>query len=183
MKTLLNITLIAACVFVSGAPAFGEEYADRGHELLLRGNYQQAVGYLTAAVKLNPTDLEIRRQLCSAYVGAGMSREAIQQLRVIATVTAPTAEDFNLQAEAYSQLGDSKTAILRFKQALMVEPSNGPARIGLAKILLFAGDYASARAACNDTLRTSRDPVVRKQAIDLLGALKDREKGHITEKA
>ncbi len=183
MKTLLSITALATIIFASGTPAFGEEYADHGYELLLRGNYQQAVVYLTAAVKINPTDLDIRRRLCSAYVGAGMSKDAIQQMRVIGTVSPLTAEDISLQADAYSQLGDTKTAILRYKQALQVDPTYGAARIALAKILLFAGDYTNARAACNDTLRTSKDPLVRKQAMDMLGALKDKERAHITEKA
>lgn len=173
MKLALAL-LISAGVAL---PAFAaDDYAHRGNELLNRGSFTQAVSMYTAAVRQNPADLELRRQLCSAYIGAGMPNEAIQQLRALSTVGPATARDLNMQADAYNMLGNSKAAMTCYRQALAQDPSNTKATIGLARTLLFAGEQDSAKSLLNSALRTARDPEARRQIMQLLSTLKDRDK-------
>ena len=167
---LLISTSVALPVYAA------EDYAQRGYSLLNRGSYSQAVTMYAAAIRQNPSDLELRRQLCSAYIGAGMPREAIQQLQALSTISPATARELNMQGEAYNQLGNSRSAIAAYRQALAQDPSNSTATIGLARTLLYTGEQNSAKSVLNAALRTTRDPETRRQIMQMLSTVKDRER-------
>ncbi len=139
-----------------------------------RGNYSSAIGTLTLAVKQNPSDLDARRQLCNAYLGAGMAREAAQQLELISRLAPGNIGDLIAMGEAYSQMGDRRNAIAKYRQAWVQDPNNGRAVIGLARALISNGDTGAARSVCEGALRSSRDSVLRAQCSELLGTIRAR---------
>ena len=146
----------------------------KGSDLINRGNYTGAISVLSAAVRQDPSDLEVRRRLSSAYIGAGMARQALQQLEAVSRVSPGNAGDYVMMAEAHFQMGDTAKAIARYKQAMLTDPSNTQARMGLARALMAAGDLNSASAVCNDSIRTKQDAQSRQQFVELLGTIRSR---------
>ena len=146
----------------------------KGCEQMNRGNYSSAIATFTTAVKQNPSDLDARRQLCNAYLGAGMAREAAQQLELIAKVSPGNINDLIALGEAYVQLGDNRAAISKYKQAWVLDSTNGRAVIGLARTLMANGDADSARSVCAGALRSSKDAVLRSQCSEILSTIRTR---------
>ncbi len=152
-----------------------QELVRRGCHQLDLGNYSQAIGFFSAAIRQEPSDLDARRHLSAAYIGAGMSMQAVMQLKAIASVQSPNAGDFAMLGEAYAQLGDKNNSISAYKKAIALEPGSRPARLGLAQVLVHSGDLRSATAFCTETLRSSKDPELVKQVLDLVRSMRERK--------
>jgi len=167
------VALAALCqpVFAGGAPAGS---VAKGCDEINRGNYTSAISILSAAIRQNPSDLDARRYLSSALIGAGMAREAAQQLEAIAKVAPGNAADCTMMAEAYNQMGDNKIATARYKQAILLDPAASAPRLGLARLFMASGDLNGAISLCNESLKTRRDAQSRQQFIDLLGTIRAR---------
>jgi tetratricopeptide (TPR) repeat protein len=146
----------------------------KGCDLINRGDYNGAVSVLTLAVRQNPSDLEARRYLCRAFIGAGAARQAVQQLEAVIKVAPNNPADYTMIAEAYFQMGDTKKSIAYYKQAIQVDSSYAGARLGLARAFLASGDTGSAGSVCYESLKTRQDAQTRQQFIDLINTIRSR---------
>ncbi|MBX9686732.1 MAG: tetratricopeptide repeat protein [Candidatus Obscuribacterales bacterium] len=136
------------------------------------GNYANAVRTLSAAVRVNPQDLEARRHLSNAMIEAGMEKEALQQLNLIIRIEPANPADYCLMANAYYRIGDSQNAAGKYKQALAINQFHTAARIGLTRTLLSMGKLKSARELCLESMKL--DPAYRSMYQELLNAIRTR---------
>ena len=176
MFTKMAVAAAVASAVTLSSPAFGQDKspASNGLAELNRGNYANAVELLCAAVRNAPADLEVRRNLCRAFIEAGMEREAIRQLSALIKFGCSSPRDYSMMAQAYYQLGNSKTAICYYKEALQIDASNTEARIGIARTLISSGDLRGATSACVEGLRLATSPQARQQLNALLGTIRTK---------
>lgn len=138
------------------------------------GNYTAAISTLVLAVRQDPSDLEARRHLCSAMLGAGKAKEALHELQVINQAAPGDLRDLQMMAEAHYQCGDSRAAIQKYREALAADPAFAPAKIGLIRTLISSGKSPEAEFLCKATLRSSTDSTLRKQVNELLQLIRSR---------
>jgi Flp pilus assembly protein TadD len=154
------------------ADALPMTLSENGCAQMNRGNYNAAVEIFSAVIRRDPTDLVARRRLACALIGAAREREAIKQLKLIAAVDPGNAGDLCTMASAFRRIGDDKSALALYRQAMIIDCQCSEARVGLTRVLVALGNYRAAQAICGDTLRTSRDPLLRKQSTDLMNTIK-----------
>jgi predicted Zn-dependent protease len=176
MNLRRDLSLVLAGAATLCQTAFSSELSvqlvTRGSTQIDHGNYTTAISILSTALKQNPCDLEARRLLSSAFIGAGREKEAIQQLESIVRVAPGDVRDMVMMAVAFYQAGDTKTSIACYKKALNQDPASGPAGIGLARALMSTGDLKAAAAVCNNALRLGQETQIRQQFVDLLSTIK-----------
>ena len=136
------------------------------------GNYTRAISLFAAALRKQPDDLEARRLLVRAFICADREKEALQQLQAIRQVASGNSGDSVMMAEACYHMGDARSAIACYKEALILEPSSAPAKIGLARALIFTGNLRGAVAVCNDALRFTQAVQSRQQFLELLSNIR-----------
>lgn len=139
-----------------------------------RGNYLDAAKLLATALRKNPGDLEARRLLATALIGAGEAAAALRQLKALNKVAPGDSRDYVLMAEASYHMGDTSNAIRHYRKALELDPSSGCAGMGLSRALMSAGKIDEAITVCHEALRLARDAPTRQQFVDLLSTMRKR---------
>lgn len=167
---------VTAAVLTPSAIAGGLNLslAQQGNKHMNLGDYDSAVRVLMQAARKSPSDLEIRRHLCSALLGAGKAGSALEQLRAIRTVSILDERDLTMTAEAYYQLGKSKTALAYYKEALKMNPESTASRLGVARTLIELRELNRAEAFCLESIKTSRDAVFKEQMLEILNTIKNQ---------
>lgn len=120
----------------------------RGYEQMRRGNYDDAVVTLAAAVKSDPDSLSARRYLAFALMRNGHSQEAMYQMLIIQRMAKASPFDSYTLGEAFSKMGKMSEAETCFRDALKANPNYDPARASLIKTLSSTGKYDEAFAEC-----------------------------------
>jgi len=146
-----------------------------GQIALLRRDYQQAVGYLTQVLALDPAATRVHYPLAQALRALGQNDAAREHLAKrgngLPTARDPLVEELQaLQSGArlhYSRAmkavrkHDYAAAVSAFEQGLQQDPENPDARVSYARALYLAGD--------NEAARTVLDAVLDKQPPHVTG--------------
>ena len=174
LYTLLAALLATGFMSPCFAGGISINLVQKGCKQMDSGNYADAVSTLVVAVRQNPSDLETRRKLCTALVGAGRATDALRELQVITRFAPGDARDSQLMAEAYYLCGDAISAITKYREALALNPDAAEAKLGLIRSLISTGNPTEAKGICQQTLRSSRDAVLRKQVAEILQGIRFR---------
>ena len=110
-----------------------------GAALLATDQYKDALPHFTRAVELRPTNSAAHLNLGGTLALSDQPREAIAQYEAAIPLTSDPAmrvEAYEILGRLYSQLGQYSKARTSYEQALKIDPQQGKARSGLAKIEL-----------------------------------------------
>lgn len=171
---LIAQTVLAVACLCPGALAESSPSMQKASAYMNSGHFSQAVSLLVQGIRQAPSDLELRRQLCQALIGAGQAHEALKQLDVIAQVSPADSRDLNLRALASEQLGDAPKAAAYFRQAIAKDPLNAESRVGLARTLVSQGNLKEAREVCYLILRSGADGKLKSSTMQLLEIIRNR---------
>jgi Flp pilus assembly protein TadD len=124
------------------------------------------------AVRANPSDLGLRRQLVQALINKGLAVKAAEQMRGVLVAGGGTADDYALMGDASRYSGDYQTAVKSYKNALSLAPMSSKAWAGLSLAYGTAGDLATAMQTCQHGLAQISDPAGKGELIAALGSLR-----------
>jgi tetratricopeptide (TPR) repeat protein len=110
----------------------------KGYDLMMSGDNEPAIVYLTAAVKANPNDPYARRYLAYTYEQHGMDAEAVTQFEILAKLQAFQSADHLMYAKALTPKQPER-AVAVYNSLLVQEPTNVEARTNLIKTLISHG--------------------------------------------
>jgi len=97
----------------------------------------------TQALTLDPGSEEALTGLAIVYSDIGDTKKAIEKLKAV-TNKDPNPRTLAALASSYEQLHDNKSAAEVLRQALDLDPENSRLKRGLAKNLLYSGNYDEA---------------------------------------
>jgi Flp pilus assembly protein TadD len=124
------------------------------------------------AVRANPSDLGLRRQLVQALINKGLAVKAAEQMRGILVAGGRTADDYAMMGDASRYAGDFTTAVKSYKNALTLAPMSSKAWAGLSLAYGTSGDLATAFQTCQHGLAQISDPTGRGELTAVLGSLR-----------
>ncbi len=120
-----------------------EKFEQMNHAAAMR-ELDAAVAYYSRAIDVHPghqASLEGKR---IALRLKGRFDEALEHAEWVARFVGPSAQQYMLLARELEERGDEDAALLRYRQAVAVEPNNAEAHATFAKFLL---DYDNEPAA------------------------------------
>ena len=101
-----------------------ELFGQAGQAYLLAGNATQAEAVLTAAIKLDPDDIELRLDRGLARASRGDFKGAVEDLSAVLAKDARKVDALVFRASAYRQLGDTERASADLVSALSLFPAH-----------------------------------------------------------
>lgn len=138
-----------------------------GYFQLTHGAPGDAVKTLTQVLQAQPNNMTARRYLAHALTQCGYYQQATAQFQQLAKYVPMQAVDFSQLATAYLQLGNLQLALNYYSQALKLDPSFGPALVGLIKTHLALSDKTQARAICQTAITQASDSASKEQIRQL----------------
>jgi Flp pilus assembly protein TadD len=127
---------------------------------------------LVEAVRANPGDLNLRRQLAQALLSRGLTVKAAEQMQGVIRVAGQNAGDLCLLADAARYSGNLSSAVQSYKQALSLSPMCGKAWVGLSLAYATAGDYQTAFNTCNHGLSQIADLAGRQELTNTMQTIR-----------
>ena len=112
-------------------------------------NSVEAEKAYTRALSLDPGSEEALTGLAIVYSDIGDTKKAIEKLKAV-TNKDPNPRTLAALASSYEQLHDNKSAAEVLRQALDLDPENSRLKRGLAKNLLYSGNYDEALKYYNE---------------------------------
>lgn len=112
-----------------------ERFAQMNHAAAF-DQLDRAVGYYRAALDAEPGNHASREGLNTALEMKGQFDEALEEARWAAKFVGPSAKQYDYLARELEQRGDVDGALLRYRQAVAVEPTNADAHVAIAEFLL-----------------------------------------------
>jgi tetratricopeptide (TPR) repeat protein len=106
-------------------------------------NSVEAEKAYTQALTLDPGSEEALTGLAIVYSDIGDTKKAIEKLKAV-TNKDPNPRTLAALASSYEQLHDNKSAAEVLRQALDLDPENSRLKRGLAKNLMYSGNYDEA---------------------------------------
>jgi tetratricopeptide (TPR) repeat protein len=106
-------------------------------------NSVEAEKAYTQALAVDPASEEALTGLAIVYSDIGDTKKAIEKLKAV-TNKDPNPRTLAALASSYEQLHDNKSAAEVLRQALDLDPENSRLKRGLAKNLLYSGNYDEA---------------------------------------
>lgn len=128
---------------------------------------------IVALVRLNPSELGLRRSLALALIRKGLTVKAADQMRGVIAVAGPNAADLILLGDASRYSGDLQGAIKSYRGALSLNPMSSKARSGLSLAYAASGDLRTAYDICQNGLAQLVDAGDRTEINNTLIALHD----------
>jgi len=117
-------------------------------QMISSGNPTFAIESLDKAVKLRPRNLSVYFYRGLAYDESGDPSRAVkdylESLDRAKTVGMDSAELRMNLGNSYMKLNFFKDAIVEYKKAIVIDPSNGAAHLQLGRVQLTNGDYSDA---------------------------------------
>jgi len=95
-----------------------------------------AIGYFSNALDMSPGHTPSLQGLNTAYEMKGQFDEALDKVAWAAKFVGPSAKQYLLLASELEERGDQDGALLRYRQAVAMEPDNANAHAAFAKFLL-----------------------------------------------
>jgi tetratricopeptide (TPR) repeat protein len=109
------------------------------------GNFADATKYFTSVIRDRPDFAQAFEGLGIAQVESGEYRNALSNLERARALGSLNPALLNYQAVALGYVGNFKTAIQLYRQALELKPDYGAARLNLAMAYQKTGDREAAR--------------------------------------
>jgi tetratricopeptide (TPR) repeat protein len=105
------------------------------------GNFQSAIDYFKAALRVYPADIDTILGLGSVYYFIGDYKQAVEEFEK-GFFYNPFNENLHLAiSEAYVKLGELDKAVSKLRSVLLMSPNNTKALENLAKIYIDKGIY------------------------------------------
>ncbi len=120
-----------------------EKFAQMNHAAAMR-ELDAAIAYYSRAIDAHPGHQASLEGKQIALKLKGQYDEALEHAEWAARFVGPSARQFMLLARELQERGDEDAALLRYRQAVAVEPNNAKAHAAFAKFLL---DYDNEPAA------------------------------------
>lgn len=112
-----------------------ERFEQKNHAAAMR-EVDEAIGYFTQALDVNPGHQPSIEGLNTALELKGQFDEALAKAEWAARFVGPSAKHYVFLASELEERGDLDGALLRYRQAVSIEPTNVDAHIAFAKFLL-----------------------------------------------
>lgn len=158
--TLLLLVLVGAVGPVAAEStdeqAKAEQLYQQGRELLLTGEYSQAIGHLKKAVAADGTKTSYRMALARAYNYAGKGDQAEGELKAILDAAASHVEAGQLLATIYAARGDHQ-AVVDVLGPLLTYRHDYTTYHLLAQATYALDDYAKAREYFEESVKLNPD--------------------------
>jgi tetratricopeptide (TPR) repeat protein len=103
-----------------------------------------AIGYFSNALDENPGHTASLQGLNAAHEMKGQYDEALDKVEWAAKYVGPSAKQYLILAAELEERGDQDGALLRYRQAVAMEPDNATAHAEFAKFLLRVPNEAAA---------------------------------------
>jgi tetratricopeptide (TPR) repeat protein len=130
----------------------------KGYEALRRGNTDEALAFLAAAVKKQPNDPMARIYLGHAFLKAGQPSQALQQFQAAQSMGGQMRPlDRAAWAEALLNSGRKDEAKEMFEQILQSSPKLFAARLGQLRTYIISGDRKRARQLAREYMVDSSE--------------------------
>jgi tetratricopeptide (TPR) repeat protein len=138
-------------------PRFMEAHNNLGNVLSATCNWQEAEAEFFSALQLSPSNSDVLGNLADNYFRQGKIREAL-----VADAEAIKADRYNPRryAEFGRKLAANKQfeqAIVCFKNALLLNPSDITIQVNLAQTLIVAGHGKDASVVCEQAMQTAKE--------------------------
>jgi tetratricopeptide (TPR) repeat protein len=138
-------------------PRFMEAHNNLGNVLSATCNWQEAEAEFFSALQLSPSNSDVLGNLADNYFRQGKIREALA-----ADAEAIKADRYNPRryAEFGRKLAANKQfeqAIVCFKNALLLNPSDITIQVNLAQTLIVAGHGKDASVVCEQAMQTAKE--------------------------
>ncbi len=121
------------------------------------GTTQRSLETIIAAIRQNPNDLNLRREVASAMIIKGQTVKAAEQLHILINSGSATSADWTNFGEALRYSADFSGAVRAYTYALKLNPVATQALAGLALAHAGAGQYNEAISLCRTGLSQTSD--------------------------
>jgi tetratricopeptide (TPR) repeat protein len=156
-------------------PTNAEMLVVAGRRLRRAGQPDKAIALVKQAIELDPNRGTFYAELGEAYLAVpNGAANAVQQLTQAVSRVAPNARLLSLLAEAYHRAGDGEHAQEQWEKALKIDPDNGEAHLGLARLFLQKGNLARARSEYELLARHAQGAVLAEAQTELGRAALER---------
>ena len=114
------------------------------NELAATRELNAAIGYYSNALEVYPGHQPSIEGMNNALELKGQFDEALRHAEWTARFVGPAAKHYLFLANEHEERGDIDGAMLRYKQAVAMEPENATAHVAFAKFLLRTGNELAA---------------------------------------
>lgn len=130
-KKLAVLTLVAFTCLTLGAcsrpkpiDSSSEGHLQEAKQLIQRGDYQAAFLHLNEALRINPQDPQLHRNMGWLYLYTDEPEKATEELKKLESLRPDAAETDYLAGAIYSYLDQHKDAVAYYQKALAKKPEN-----------------------------------------------------------
>jgi tetratricopeptide (TPR) repeat protein len=127
-----------------------------GHDLLVRGQYDEAERAFRLALEADPSSQEALAGLGQVEMRRGRYSEALPLLERATRVPTQVVSAFGALGDAYAAVGDLERASTSYRQAVALAPNDLAMRTALATSLMQLGNYSEAENVCRGSIRAAR---------------------------
>jgi tetratricopeptide (TPR) repeat protein len=146
-----------------------------GHDLLSRGQYDEAERAYRLALEADPSSQEALAGLGQVEVSRGRYSEALPLLERATRVPTQVVSAFRSLGDAYAAVGDLERASVSYRQAVALAPNDLATRAALAGALAQTGNFSEAEDVCRGSIRIARgDRALQAHAYAQLGEVYSR---------
>lgn len=101
-----------------------KEWFDKGYELIISGNFHEAINAYTRVIELEPSNVTAHIHLAWAYNGAGHFKKAIIELDGVIALEPENEHAYVQRGWSYNGLSEYQRAIADLDKALSLNPDN-----------------------------------------------------------
>lgn len=125
------------------------------------------------AVRRNPSDLRLRKELARNLLEAGLANRAAQQMQTAVKFGLRSADDFCLLADAYRFSGQVNSAISNYMEAVNIKPDHAHAKAGMALCYMSAGFAKTGERVCQQALTKVSEAEGKRELLATLKSIRD----------
>ncbi len=126
-------------------------YAERSSKNTIK------IDYLKRALALNAKDVNLRRTLASAYFKAGMTKEALEQYKVILRLKPNDGPALSALAKCYLKIGRYDEALEAAARSVKINAGEGNVLVDLAAAWAGSGNWEKAISSYREYLKVRPD--------------------------
>ncbi len=146
------------------------KFEQRNHPAAFR-ELDRAIAYYERALDVRPGNLACTEGLNTALELKGQFERALQNAEWTAKFVGPRAKQHIFLAREYEKRGDHDAALLRYRQAVVMEPNNAEAHVAIADFLIRHRQDAAAIHHLRAALRIEPHNTWAREQLAARGAL------------